>query len=138
MKEDQSALVTERYTVCRPKLYTEGKIIYNTRFDAADDFISMHGMDVKWHSIKIPPVNSYKKFVVWDFHKVNRHRYAAVQINHYWSKSFEAWQRKYEKGSIEKGTKWKNYDFFEKLEQECTTTDYTIYRFLMKLKGRMA
>lgn len=137
MSHDFRKTVIEQYICCRPKLYTEGKILYNTQYDVAGDFISMHGMNVRWHSIQIPPINSFGKFVIWNFHRVNRKKNAVIQLNHYWSKAFECWVEKYKKGSIEKGTNWKDYHFFEKLEMECTDCDYTIYRFLSKLKLRM-
>ena len=137
IKHDESKLVIEQYCCSRPKLFSEGKIFYNTRFDAASDFISMHGLVTKWHGLEIQPVNSFGKFVIWDFHRTNRTREPIIQLNHYWSKAFECWQQKYEKGSIEKGTRYKDFSFFEKLEEACTDTDYTIYRFLTKLKLRM-
>ena len=134
---DFHRLVIEQYCCCRPKLYSEGKIIYNTRFDAASDFISMHGLITKWHGIKIMPVNTFHKFVVWNLHSVNRQKEITIQLNHYWSKSFDCWQQKYKKGSIEKGTCYKDYIFFESLEMACSTTDHTIFRFLTKLKLRL-
>ena len=137
MHHDYTRLVMEQYTSCRPKLYTEGKIFYNTRFDVADRLISMHGMNTRWKSIIIPPVNTFGKFLVWGFHRVNSNNDARIQINHYWSKAFDQWEKKYEKGSIEKGTKWKDYAFFERLEMECTSCDYTIFRFLTKLRLRI-
>lgn len=130
-------LVIEQYYCCRPKLFSEGKIIYNTRFDAASDFISMHGMVTKWHGIKIMPVNIFHKFVIWDLHYANRRRGITIQLNHYWSKAFECWKQKYKKGSIEKGICYKDYNFFERLEYACTSTDHTIFRFLVKLKIRL-
>lgn len=130
-------LVIEQYTCCRSKLFTEGKIIYNTRFDSASDFISMHGLEVKWHGIKIPPVNTYKRFVIWDFHRINRQKQTIMQLNHYWSKAYNCWEKKYEKGSIEKGIKYKDFLFFKSLELACTSVDYTIWRYLTLLKLRL-
>jgi hypothetical protein len=63
----------------------------------------MHGLETKWHGIKIPPVNTFGKFVIWNFHHVGRHPKVVLQLNHYWSKAFGSWKMKYEKGSIEKG-----------------------------------
>ena len=129
--------VIEQYTNCRPKLFTEGKIIYNTYFDAASEFISMHYLEIKWHCIKIPPVNTFKKFIIWELHRVNKKNQPYIQLNHYWSKAFECWKKKYEKGSIEKGIKYKDFDFFKRLEFACTSTDHTIWRFLTLLKLRL-
>lgn len=137
MHHDYARPVIEQYTNCRSKLYTEGKIFYNTMFDVADELISMHGMNTRWGVVRIQPVNSFGKFVIWDLHRVNRDDDARIQVNHYWSKSYDLWKKKYEKGSIEKGTKWKDYAFFERLEMECTSCDYTIFRFLTKLKLRI-
>lgn len=138
LNHDYNRPVIEQYVHCRPKLYTEGKIIYNTKFNIAEDFLSMHGINVKWKRISIPMVNSFGRFVIWGFHFVNRRKEVGLQLNHYWARSYEGWKAKYEKGSIEKGTKWKDYNFFERLEIECTSCDYTIYRYLVKLKLRLA
>ena len=40
-------------------------------------------------------------------------------------------------GSKEKGTKYKDFSFFEKLEVACTASDFTIWRFLTLLKLRL-
>ena len=137
LMHDDNRLIIEQYTHCRPKLFSEGKIIYNTRFDAASDFISMHGLETKWHGIKIPPLNTFGKFVIWDFHSAGRHAKAVLQINHYWSKAYNCWENKYEKGSIEKGTKYKDFNFFKNLELACTSTDKTIWRYLTLLKIKL-
>lgn len=137
MTHDHDKLVIEQYIHCRPKLFSEGKIIYNTRFRAANDFISMHELNVKWHGITIPPANTFKKFVLWNIHRPNRHGQAILQLNHYWSKAYDCWQQKYKKGSIEKGWCYKDYKFFERLELACSACDYTIYRFIIKLKLRL-
>lgn len=137
LKHDAKKPVIEQYYCCRPKLFSEGKIFYNTRFDAASDFISMHGLVTRWHGINIQPVNSFGQFVLWDIHRTNGKNDPVIQLNHYWSKAFECWQQKYLKGSIEKGTRYKDYSFFEQLEEACTDTDYTIYRYLTKLKLKL-
>ena len=137
LHHDYTRLVIEQYHVCRKKYFTEGKVFYNTLFDINEQPFSMHGFNVKWHNITIPPVNSFYKFVIWNMHKVNHKKDIKVQINHYWSKAYDCWQHKYEKGSAEKGTKWKNLDFLNKLELNCTSSNYTIFRFIVSVKLKM-
>lgn len=138
LHHDTDKLVIEQYISCRPKLFAEGKVIYHTCFDAASEFISMHCLMTEWHGIEIPPANTFKKFICWNIHRANRTNDAVIQLNHYWSKAFDCWQKKYKKGSIEKGWCYKDYNFFEHLELACSNSDFTIYRFLIKLKLRMA
>ena len=69
MNHDYNKLVTEQYTVCRDKLFTEGKIFYNTKFDIDNNLVSMHGFNTRWKIFKIPPINVFKKVVIWNMHK---------------------------------------------------------------------
>lgn len=135
---DYSRLVTEQYTVSWEKLFTEGKIFYNTAFDIAEYPISMHGFDTRWKCFRIPPINIFKKVVIWNIHKASSRTVGTppIQVNHYWSKAYNCWKAKYEKGSIEKGVKWKDFHFFDKLEKMCVTTDHNIFRFIIDIKLR--
>lgn len=137
LRHDSNKLVIEQYIACYPELMSEGKVFYNTRFDAATRFISMHELKTRWKGFVIPPVNTFYKFVIWNLHQIGKNSNAVIQLNHYWSKAYECWEKKYEKGSIEKGVRYKDFSFFELLETECTSSDYTIYRFLILLKLRL-
>lgn len=132
MKHNDDKLVIEQYFICRKNLFTEGKILYNTSFDIAKMPFSMHGCDALWKGLKIPPVNTFGQFVISDRHEMNRSGDAVVQLNHYWSKAYDCWQKKFEKGSIEKGIKWKNYEFFNRLEMRCDSSDFSISRFIVR------
>lgn len=137
LTHDYRKTVIEQYTCCRPKLFSEGKIIYRTRFDIPSEIISMHYSYVKAGFLTIPPVNTFGHFVFWDLHRANKDGENPLQLNHYWSKSYDCWEKKYEKGSVEKGIRYKDYAFFEKLERKCTSTDHTIFRFLVSLKKKL-
>lgn len=108
LRHDSNKLVIEQYIACYPELMSEGKVFYNTRFDAATRFISMHELKTRWKGFVIPPVNTFYKFVIWNLHQIGKNSNAVIQLNHYWSKAYECWEKKYEKGSIEKGVRLKN------------------------------
>lgn len=137
MRHNPDKLVIEQYFICRKRLFTEGKILYNTSFDLAEMPFSMHGCDAIWLGVKIPPVNSFGRFVISDRHEVNRKRNAIVQLNHYWSKAYDCWQTKFDKGSIEKGIQWKDYAFFNRLELRCNSSDYSVSRFIVRTYLKM-
>ena len=137
MRHDYSKLVIEQYHNAWDKLDTKGKVIYNTSFDIDVFFRAMmHGFRVRYMGLKIPPVNIYGKFVWWNIDRYNN-RERSIQVNHYWSKAFECWEKKFKKGSAVSGVMWKNYDKFLWHEHFNRGSNVAIQRFLVELKLRM-
>ena len=145
VQHDPKKLITEQYTVCWPKLDNIGKVFWNTNYAIAD-YASMHIMyglfKVFKYSLLIPPVNQFGKFVRWDIHRVGAKHSGdvAIQINHYWSKSYEDMViKKFNRGDAFFGDEipTRNISTFLLHEHQNKSVDYKIYRFLIELKIAM-
>lgn len=137
VKHDFSKLDIEQYIVSWEKLYIGAKIIFNTDYSISD-YSSMHTLptSVKMFGFTfiIPPINEFKKFIKWNIHRTGNNKNFSMQINHYWSKSFNDYYGK----KLSKGSACENYDhtmeqFWWHENQNCSS-DYRIYRFLIALK----
>lgn len=140
IKRDTNRLVTEDFVVCWNKYDGIGKCFANTSY--AFDENSPHN-NVLHHSIwgklkkrSIPPVNHDKRFLMTNFHKVKDNDFSA-QINHYFTKSLEEYAEKSSKGDVFFLSNPHNLDYFYRHEMLCTATDYSAYRYLIKLKNAM-
>ena len=145
LKHDYNRLVIEQYMVGWDKLYHVGKCLINTDYDIAKYDATMHHCPMVYLKIgnikmKVPPVNVFRKFVVCDLHYTPKQEKekATMQINHYWSKSWDIYDSKRKKTDVffESNPKQK-LDYFYFHEYENRTSDFLIYRFLMQLKLRL-
>lgn len=137
INHDANKLVIEQYTNCWPKLDTYGKIIYNTDFPIVEHFTGlMHGFKVWYKGFRIPPLNQFGYFVDYDIHRYNNEE-IDIQCNHYWSKSYDNYIKKHQRGSAAFGKSWKTFDKFLLHENHNSSCDYSIFRFLIQLKLKM-
>lgn len=137
MAHDYSKPVIEQYTVCRDKLSTCGKLLWNTDYDINELHLGMmHNFDIIKNGKIIPPVNAWKYYVKYNIHRTDNSE-PNIQVNHYWSKAFEIYQKKHQKGSAVFGKSWKTFDKFLLTENKNISCDYVIYRFLLQLKLRL-
>lgn len=137
-------LVTEQYSVCWDKLYSIGKTFFNTDFQIEKFHTSVHHMArtrIRFlvFEITIAPINEFKKFIIFDIHRVRKKisNDFRVQINHYWSKAFDEYIYKTKKGDVAFADNPKDIGYFYAHEQYNRTTDFSIYRFLIQLKTAM-
>lgn len=136
MKSDSSRLTTEQCTVCWPKLDTVGKLLYNTDYEIVRTHRAMHHeLSVKVGPLSVPPVNQFGRFVEYNIHRAGGEM--DIQLNHYWSVSYESYVSKHRKGDVAYVESWKTFDKFLLHEHHNTSCDYAIYRFLIELKLRM-
>lgn len=134
---DKNSPCIEQYTTCQPKWVNLGKVIYNTSFDIPSfERGMMHNLYCSWKGVKIPPVNEAKNFCIWN-HNLICKKQMTIQLNHYWSKSYNNYISKFKKGSAVTGNMWKKIEVFLNIEHNCTSVDYTIYRFLIELKNKL-
>ena len=140
MDRDRGKLVTESFTVCWPKMDTVGKCFYNTSFDIPfDDPRNTMFHHSLWTSYKgkiFPPVNSEGYFVFYDINKVRNNDFS-VQINHYFTKSFQEYKEKKSKGDVYFKINPHDEEYFYRHEQLCTNVDYKIFKYLTKLKSKI-
>jgi hypothetical protein len=137
MHHDYNKTVTEQYTVSWPKLYNVGKLFYNTQYDISDFPLGMmHEISVKFLGLHIPPINIFGKFVKYGIHRANGKGFD-IQVNHYWSKAYDAYEAKHSRGDAAFGVSPRNYDYFISHEVRNTSSDYTIMRFVVQLKQQL-
>ena len=137
IENDTNKLVTEQYFNSWNKLVDIGKLLYNTDYDIAYFAKGMmHYFYVKYKGRHIPPINQYGYFVRYGIHRYNR-RDDEIQVNHYWSKSYDNYIQKHRRGSAVFGKSWKTFDAFLFHEHFNTSCDFKIFRFLTQLKLKM-
>ena len=134
IEHDFNQLVTEQYTNSWPKLTDIGKLFYNTLYDISDFNLGMmHSLCVRLNGINIPPINIFGKFVRNGIHRTSNKEYD-IQINHYWSKAYNSYKQKHERGDAAFGVSPRNFEYFLWHEQRNTSVDQNIFRFVIMLK----
>ena len=142
LKHDFSRLVIEQYTSCDDKFWSLGKCFVNTRFDICYfDASIMHATTTFYRilGIKFPllPMGQFGKFTLpprWPKEKAENLRKATIQINHYYTK---AWAELCKRSITPRGcggTSRRSKATVLEREESCVSKDYTIQRFLIRLK----
>lgn len=140
LDRDITGLVSEDFTVCWPKYCDIGKCFYNTAFGF--DFESKYakGLHHKfWANFKgknIPPVNVFNHICVGNRNIADASDFP-IQINHYFTKSYEEYAMKRSRGDVYFKNNPHDEEYFYEHEMKCTSTDYSAYKYLVKLKLRM-
>ena len=139
-KSDKKDLVTENFTVCWKKYDSIGKCFFNTSFDFdpndSNNKYLHHKLWGKYKNQSIPPVNHDGNFLLNDFNVVYENDFP-IQINHYFTKSYEEYIEKASKGDVYFKDNPHNFDYFYRHEMKCMATDYSAYKYLIKLKNTL-
>lgn len=141
VRRNRHGLVTENFTVAWPKLDEVGKCFFNTAYELDSNYkrnITFH--HYVWGKKKnryYPPVN-IAGYVCSSWHRDKLHNHEIpIQINHYFTKSYEEYLRKKSKGDVFFKTNPHDINYFYRHEMKCTDVDYTAYKYLVKLKHAM-
>ena len=134
---DLDSLVVEDFTVCWPKYCDIGKCFYNTAFgfDPASPHTRQlhHRFWSNWNGKDLPPVNLFDKVCVGS-RNVAKQADFPIQINHYFTKSLKEYAMKRSKGDVYFSVNPHDEEYFYEHEMKCTATDYSAYKYLIKLK----
>lgn len=146
MKHDYSKLVIEQYVNSHQGFPTHrGKCFFNTDYDVAYWIETTHHytcvrVPFFGFRLRVVPVDVYRHFDIgWNpmsrWHNPDK---IPAQINHYWSKAWEIYDEKRQRTDVfyAKNPK-KNWTYFFNNEYLNITSDYSIFRFIIKLKLRM-
>lgn len=145
MKHDYNSLTIEQYTISHEGYSShKGKCIVNTDYKVAVwDNMSHHHTSVLYpiwgRHIRLYGINPFHRFVIGSVHpKIKNHAKASIQINHYWSKAWDIYDEKRQRTDVffKKNPK-QNLNYFFGFEEQNITSDYSIFRFIMKLKIKM-
>ena len=144
---DSTKLVTERFIKASPTLRDIGKIVLNTAFQPVQ--MCHHCIECRarfaGRNWIVPSITEDKKFIMeyGDQLKIHVRKIPSkntIQLNHYWSKSYEEYRRKMDKGDVTYVVDRfgrETQETFVKFENLCTSEDYTITRLLPALKKQL-
>lgn len=137
---DSLKLVTEQYTISWDRFHYLGKVLYNTSYEISSFKGTTHHLTrckMKFlnFNIDVPSINEVKHFIVWNIYSLGfgKGNDFTIQINHYWSKSYSEFLQKVNRGNVYFAED-PNFIDFNKYELRNRTSDYKIFRFLLKLK----
>jgi len=131
--------VIEQYINSWEKLVNIGKTIVSTNYNIFDynDFHKLSTViNIFGKRIVIPSVNEFKKHLRYGINRVgfNKPIDSKIQINHYWSKSYNTYFMSKAKRGPGTTNKVRDNDYLFLHELKNISSDYTIWRFLVKLK----
>lgn len=139
MNRSLSGLVCEDFTVCWPKYCDIGKCFYNTAFGFDDKSRKAkcmhHWFWANYKGKDVPPVNIFDKICIGN-RNIAKSVDFPIQINHYFTKSYSEYAMKKTKGDVYFKTNPHDEAYFYEHEMKCTCTDYSAYKYLIKLKRK--
>ena len=139
-QRDIKGLVVEDFTVCWPKYCDIGKCFYNTSYgfdELTEKNVVLHHWF--WPNIggrNVPPVNVFDYVSMEGYNDAKSEEFP-IQINHYFTKSYEEYAIKRSKGDVYFITNPHDEEYFFEHEMKCTSVDYSAYKYLIKLKLAM-
>lgn len=140
MDRNLNGLVSEDFTVCWPKYCDIGKCFYNTAFDFDNNSKHVKGLHhrfwANWKGKDLPPVNVFDHVCAGSLNKADDTDFP-IQINHYFTKSYKEYAMKRSKGDVYFKINPHDEEYFYEHEMKCTSTDYSAYKYLVKLKLAM-
>ncbi len=147
LHHNNDELVIEQYHVSWDHLYHCGKCLVNTDYDiSVFDSSTHHLARVKYplfgdlFNVTLFPANQFGWFVFDPMHFrrfYNESKYS-IQINHYWSKAWEVYEKKRRMTDVYfKENPKLNMSYFYEHENENRIENHTVFRFLMQLKLKM-
>lgn len=136
LEHDDKKLVIEQYDKCYDRLINVGKLLYNTDYDIEQFYLGFwHVCSVKYKNHVIPPINSFGYFVKYDIHRYGNGAHD-IQLNHYWSRSYNSYLAKHKRGSAcqDGGKSWKTFSKLREFELRNNSSDHIINRFILETK----
>ena len=144
LKHDYNKNVIEQYFNCWPTIHNWGKCFVNTRF-----IISNYNTPGLHHStrtyvnllgfrISLPPINQFGSICPCSYvlgGVDGKLKKADICVNHYFTKSWDIYKKKMNQTDVffEKNPKM-DINYFYIHEEKCVARDYTITRFLIRMK----
>lgn len=139
-----SDLVTEDLYICWNKYTDIGKIFFNTAYvfdkDDSRNKVLHHYAWGKFGVVPIPPVNVFDKVCVFGKNPVPKsvmYDYFPLQINHYFTKTYNEYLKKCAKGDVYFKINPHTENYFYEHEMKNKSTDFHIYKYIIKLKLAM-
>lgn len=143
MKHNYSKNVIEQYDKCWEDIHNYGKCFVNTRFDISNyDTAFLHHSTSTYFKLfgcelSLPPINQFGDICPCTYIKggiKNKRSKADIHLNHYFSKSWDIYEKKMKDSDVYFKNSPRNYDYYFYHEQQCVSSDSTIFRFLIRMK----
>lgn len=139
LDRDMESLVTNDLTVCWPKYSNMGKCFLNTKYQidtSSRNSILHHFLWTRKGKIALPPVNLFDK-VCLSNRQLAKCKDFPIQINHYFSKTYEEYRLKKAKGDVYFKINPHDEEYFYEHETHNSDVDYSAYKYLVRLKRNM-
>jgi len=135
MVHNDKILCVEQYTSCWNKRCCIGKLFYNCNFDIKFFYVGMmHLLTTSWHGLSLPTFNDSGNICLdSQYEKISKKGFS-IQCNHYYSRAYDKITEKVNRGSGAFKVNWKSTEKYDTMEMNNIKKDYTIWRFLVKLK----
>ena len=140
ISRNKNELVTQSFTVAWNKLTDVGKIFYNTAYSL--DYSEVHCKTIhhyawgKLGKTLLPPVNVFDKICMYGQNPIPKNKSIdfPLQINHYFTKTYEEYKQKKAKGDVYFKINPHDEEYFYFHEMKNLSEDYKIFKFIIKLK----
>lgn len=147
LKHDINQLVIEQYVVSWDYLYHTGKCLVNTDYDINSfNATTHHQARVKFPLFggllyfTVGPANQLGWFVYnnWHLSRFYNESRTPIQINHYWSKAWDVYDKKRKMTDVyfKKNPKQEMWYFYAH-ESQNRTVDYSMARFFIQFKLKL-
>ncbi|MBR4267266.1 MAG: glycosyltransferase family 92 protein [Bacteroidales bacterium] len=141
ISRDPKNLVSEDLTVCWNKYVNIGKVFFNTAYDFnkkdKHNNILHHLSWAVLNKTALPPVNIFDKVCTFGKNRVASNtdaQYFPLQINHYFTKTYDEYLQKKAKGDVYFKINPHDESYFYRHEMKNQSVDYHIFKYLIKLK----
>lgn len=139
INHDYAKLVIEQYTQCWDRYSLMTKMVCNMDYDIClSQLDNPHNFKSELFHIPVPPINQFKRIILFGIHIVPNTENNIIQINHYWNKSLDLFNVKQQRGDgcfeDEEGMRRLRQQLLFSHETMCTSKDFSILRFLLPLR----
>ncbi len=145
MHHNYEKLVIEQYHACWEHLYNVGKCLINSDYEIAEFNAATHHLPLMivhclGQKILIRPFNMYGRSVCFiNDERTEDDSKRTIQINHYWSKAWDIYDKKRKMTDVYfKDNPKQNMSYFYRHEDKNISTDYTITKFIIRLKLKLS
>lgn len=137
-RRENGGLVIEDFVVCWEKLTAIGKSFWNTKYeyDFSHKTSLPHEVWTTEKGIHLPPINQFGNAIGSEINFVREYK-VDIQINHYFSKTYEEYKKKYSRGDAIFKKNPRDYKYFRMHELHNISSNYAIYKYIIEVKKRI-
>lgn len=142
LERDTDRLVCGDFVVASRKPYDKGKCFYNTAYpylrNGARNRSMFHVLWTSLHGIPVPPVDAFDHVAIGEPRAGFRRKPLPIQLNHYAVKSKAEYALRNLKGDVYHDGPTHSENSFWGRDMRCSAPDYSIFRYLSRLRKSLA